>query len=551
MDTAQREVAQVIQGLRVDLDNLQGAFRRRGGGGGGGVGPPGPPGPAGPAGPPGSPGQQGQPGSPGSPGAAGDPGLAIWSTAALLSTTTNTGIAPVAVAGRTPQVGDLIVSTHASSPGYLARITAVASASSVSTQYVTSIRGATGATGSQGQQGVPGDQGDPGVEGLAIWSTTTQVGTAGTTTGVAVVAVTGRSPQIGDLVVSTNANSLGILSRVTAASGNTVTVSYVTSIRGAQGPAGPPGSGTDVPDPLTIGQLIATTSVRLGSSTGPTLTSGAAAPSTAQPIGSLYLRTNSPLVQGSRLYWNTNGLATGWVAIDNVDYSLPEPLQRAQFIATTSYRLTSVTGPTITSGAAAPSAAQPAGSLYLRTGNPTVAGQRLYWNTNGLGTGWVPIDNDPPASPMALIQRIRTTAGQTTVTFQTIPQTYQHLQVKVKAASAGEVAVRFNNDAGNAYAFGQIFAAGAIGGGATGSGQAPPPIAQLGGNVWVTFGMEVLHYREAGAGQSIDCLMFNVGGTTMIWRQVWWNRPAAVNRLDFICGAAYVTGSVWDLYGIV
>lgn len=180
-------------------------------------GPAGPPGPGGPAGP------------------SGLDGLSTWTTAAQLGTGTTTGVAVVSVPQRSPQVGDLVISTHASSLGFLSRITAVASPTSVSALYVATLAGGTGGGGT-------GPAGPAGPEGLSTWSTTAQLSST-TNTGVAPVAVSGRTPQVGDLIVSTHSASLGFLARITAvASASSVSTQYVATIRGPDGPTGPQGN---------------------------------------------------------------------------------------------------------------------------------------------------------------------------------------------------------------------------------------------------------------------------------------------------------------------
>lgn len=102
-------------------------------------------------------------GNGGEPGPQGPEGLSVWTTATQLNDSANTtGVNPVAVAGRTVQVGDLVLSSHASSLGFYGRVTAVASQASVTVAYVASIRGATGTKGDPGDKGDPGPQGPPG-----------------------------------------------------------------------------------------------------------------------------------------------------------------------------------------------------------------------------------------------------------------------------------------------------------------------------------------------------------------------------------------------------
>jgi len=64
--------------------------------------------------------------NPGGASGAGEDGLSIWTTAAELSTTVGGSASLVAVApvsGRTLQVGDLVISSHANSLGYYGRVT--------------------------------------------------------------------------------------------------------------------------------------------------------------------------------------------------------------------------------------------------------------------------------------------------------------------------------------------------------------------------------------------------------------------------------------------
>jgi hypothetical protein len=122
--------------------------------------------------------------------------------------------------------------------------------------------GAWGAFGSGG--GNAGPAGPQGNEGLGFWTTATQISTTSgsSTSSVSPVDVTGRTVKIGDLVISSHANSLGYYGRVTAVSSQTsVTVTTVASIRGAtgatgatgpQGPQGPPGAGGSLSRTISI-----------------------------------------------------------------------------------------------------------------------------------------------------------------------------------------------------------------------------------------------------------------------------------------------------------
>jgi hypothetical protein len=82
--------------------------------------------------------------------------------------------------------------------------------------------------------GTPGPAGPAGAEGLNVWTSATAIA-VGSTAGVNVDAIAGRTLKVGDLVISTNNWNVG---RVTTAGtqgwGNT-TVSYVMNIRGPAG----------------------------------------------------------------------------------------------------------------------------------------------------------------------------------------------------------------------------------------------------------------------------------------------------------------------------
>jgi hypothetical protein len=62
--------------------------------------------------------------------------LCIWSTATTLGTGTTSSVVPLAVSGRTIKIGDLVVSSSSSSPGYYGSVSAVASQTSVTVVYI-------------------------------------------------------------------------------------------------------------------------------------------------------------------------------------------------------------------------------------------------------------------------------------------------------------------------------------------------------------------------------------------------------------------------------
>jgi hypothetical protein len=86
----------------------------------------------------------------GSQGVQGLEGLGIFTTATELTTGSTAAVNPVAVTGRVVKVGDLVMSTHTNSQGFYGRVTAVASQTSVTVQYLSTNRGPQGFQGLQG-----------------------------------------------------------------------------------------------------------------------------------------------------------------------------------------------------------------------------------------------------------------------------------------------------------------------------------------------------------------------------------------------------------------
>ena len=173
----------------------------------------------------------------------------LWLTATPLGTGSTSAVIPTAQNGRTIKIGDLIMSTNANSLNVFGQVTDVASQLSVTVAYVGSMRGATGDKG---------DTGATGATGLSIWATATQIGTSGTTTAVVPLAITGRTPQVGDLVLSSNASSMGVLGSIASVqSATSVTVTYLATTispinRTVQANDNATGSVTDTGGALTI-----------------------------------------------------------------------------------------------------------------------------------------------------------------------------------------------------------------------------------------------------------------------------------------------------------
>lgn len=99
------------------------------------------------------------------------------------------------------------------------------------------IKGATGATGAPGKDGSPGAKGEPGKNGASAYPCTSVIDSNGSTLASSIIH-TGRSIAVGDMLVSTNN---GGVAQVDSVSGNSVSYTYVGSIKGAKGDTGAAG----------------------------------------------------------------------------------------------------------------------------------------------------------------------------------------------------------------------------------------------------------------------------------------------------------------------
>ena len=103
--------------------------------------------------------------------------------------------------------------------------------------------GAQGPTGPQGSQGVQGVQGVQGIEGLGIFLVDQAIETSTTTVALSNIEIpNGRSIQVGDILISSYASTIGHMSHITAISGTTIFIDYIDSLQGPQGPKGDTGA---------------------------------------------------------------------------------------------------------------------------------------------------------------------------------------------------------------------------------------------------------------------------------------------------------------------
>ena len=94
-----------------------------------------------------------------------------------------------------------------------------------------------------GSKGSTGATGAKGAEGLGIFRSSASTGTGTTSITKSTITIpTGRSIKVGDLIIANSTYSY--LYRVTAVNSSTVTVTYLTSLRGATGATGATGGST-------------------------------------------------------------------------------------------------------------------------------------------------------------------------------------------------------------------------------------------------------------------------------------------------------------------
>jgi hypothetical protein len=149
---------------------------------------------------------------------------------------------------------------------------------------------------------------------------------------------------------------------------------------------------------------------------------------------------------------------------------------------------------------------------------------------------------------------IATAAWSGTVTFSSIPSTYTDLRVVVAGSNfvGQNIAIRFNNDAGNNY-----FGVNVRGNGTSALGQTvnstdrcQPPNWQTQGTTPALVIFDIFSYAGSSAkGILINANADNNGAGDVVRSSNCWNSTAAINRIDVFSGSGGNGGTV-TLYGI-
>lgn len=172
----------------------------------------------------------------------------------------------------------------------------------------------------------------------------------------------------------------------------------------------------------------------------------------------------------------------------------------------------------------------------------------------------------PAVDEMDLIERVTVGAGgQGAITFSSIPQTYQHLQIRVCARSAEansftNVLVRINNDSTANYTRYLVYGNGTsvIAAGDTGNTSSNYfYIAgnSLGANVFGVGIYDILDYTNSTKYKEIRALTgwdSNGSGFAAIGSGSLFSSTAAITSLTFLpAGSTYQQHSTLSLYGVV
>jgi len=154
-----------------------------------------------------------------------------------------------------------------------------------------------------------------------------------------------------------------------------------------------------------------------------------------------------------------------------------------------------------------------------------------------------------------------------TVTFSSIPSTYQHLQVRImsrctRAAANGNLNIQLNSDTGANYASHELSGDGATALATGATAQTAPSISRSPGtsvtaNIFAGTIIDIHDYASTtkyktlrsfyGYDNNSGSVIGNVG-----MRSVLWLNTAAINTLTFTSASSssFTSGSVFSLYGI-
>ena len=203
---------------------------------------------------------------------------------------------------------------------------------------------------------------------------------------------------------------------------------------------------------------------------------------------------------------------------------------------------------------AAPGAGSNPSVIYLATDT----GDTYMWDYGG--SAWIKV-NAGGGAALTLIQRVATTSGQTTLTIS-VPNTYQNLRIMINGnftdTADGPVELTLNGDTGANYTETEAFCNTALGGSLY--------VNMITGGANFRVGIFGGTPGGSTAGQ-YECVIADYNGTTF-WKSIrsqggytdvrgpltydmtgYWASTAAITSLTFTVTAAFVAGTVIEVYG--
>lgn len=171
---------------------------------------------------------------------------------------------------------------------------------------------------------------------------------------------------------------------------------------------------------------------------------------------------------------------------------------------------------------------------------------------------------NPAYQPTAFESIASTTAsgGETSITFSSIPGTYQHLQVRIIGRRSGtgttfdQQYLQFNNDTGANYAWHYLSGDGSavLATGTSSSTSGTGLIIPRGGTTASTFSATIIDihdYASTSKNKTVKSITgYDVNGSGQIWlTSSLWINTNAITSIKFVTDAL-AAGSTFALYGI-
>ena len=160
------------------------------------------------------------------------------------------------------------------------------------------------------------------------------------------------------------------------------------------------------------------------------------------------------------------------------------------------------------------------------------------------------------------IATITTSTSPSSVTFSSIPQTYQHLQLRYlvrrsDAVGTAGVSIQINGDGGANYVRNELYQGNTTASTSSAIGQTQMSVGYITGSTANSgsYGVgiiDILDYTNTNKNSVVRALTGannNGAGNSNISTGVWLN-TAAVTSFSFIIGGSFVNNSTFTLYGI-